>query len=152
NCLAIPPLGWDLEFGFCLGFGIWDLEFLRSPHAHDVLYILKENKTYDQVFGDLPQGNGNPSLCIYPQFVSPNHHALARQFVLLDNFYCNGVNSADGHSWSTEGNNTDHLEESFGGFSRSYTFGDDAQRPHRRTTDASGAGRGQRSLPRPRRR
>jgi autotransporter-associated beta strand protein/YVTN family beta-propeller protein len=90
-----------------------------------VLYILKENKTYDQVFGDLPQGNGNPSLCIYPQFVSPNHHALAQQYVLLDNFYCNGVNSADGHSWSTEGNDTDHLEKAFGGFNRSYTFGDD---------------------------
>ena len=90
-----------------------------------VLYILKENKTYDQVFGDMPEGNGNPSLCIYPQFVSPNHHALAQQYVLLDNFYCNGVNSADGHSWSTEGNNTDHLEKSFGGFTRSYTFGDD---------------------------
>ena len=90
-----------------------------------VLYILKENKTYDQVFGDLPQGNGNASLCIYPQFVSPNHHALAQQYVLLDNYYCNGVNSADGHSWATEGNNTDHLEKSFGGFVRSYTFGDD---------------------------
>jgi hypothetical protein len=64
-------------------------------------------------------------LCIYPRFVSPNHHALAEQYVLLDNFYCNGVNSADGHSWSTEANNTDHLEKSFGGFSRSYTFGDD---------------------------
>jgi hypothetical protein len=90
-----------------------------------VLYILKENKTYDQVFGDMPEGNGNPGLCIYPQVVSPNHHALARQYVLLDNYYCNGVNSADGHSWSTEGNDTDHLEKSFGGFSRSYTFGDD---------------------------
>ena len=90
-----------------------------------VLYIIKENKTYDQVFGDLPQGNSEPSLCIYPQFVSPNHHALAQQYVLLDNFYCNGVNSADGHSWCTEANNTDHLEKSFGGFTRSYTFGDD---------------------------
>ena len=90
-----------------------------------VLYILKENKTYDQVFGDMPEGNGDPTLCIYPQFVSPNHHALARQYVLLDNYYCNGVNSADGHSWSTEGNNTDHLEKSVGGYSRSYTFGDD---------------------------
>jgi len=90
-----------------------------------VLYIIKENKTYDQVFGDMPQGNSEPSLCIYPQLVSPNHHALAQQYVLLDNFYCNGVNSADGHSWSTEGNNTDHLEKSFGGFTRSYTFGDD---------------------------
>jgi YVTN family beta-propeller protein/autotransporter-associated beta strand protein len=91
-----------------------------------VVYILKENKTYDQVFGDLAQGNGNASLCIYPQFVSPNHHALAQQYVLLDNYYCNGVLSADGHSWATEANNTDHLEKSFGGFARSYTFGDDA--------------------------
>jgi YVTN family beta-propeller protein/autotransporter-associated beta strand protein len=90
-----------------------------------VLYILKENKTYDQIFGDLPQGNGDPNLCIFPDSVSPNHHALARQFVLLDNFYCNGVNSSDGHSWSTEANNTDHLEKSFGGFVRSYSFGDD---------------------------
>ncbi len=90
-----------------------------------VLYILKENKTYDQVFGDLPAGNGEAHLCIYPQNITPNHHALAEQYVLLDNFYCNGVNSADGHSWCTEGNNSDHLEKSFGGFVRSYTFGDD---------------------------
>ena len=90
-----------------------------------VLYILKENKTYDQVFGDLKQGNGDSNLCIYPQRITPNHHALATQYVLLDNFYCNGVNSADGHSWCTEANNTDHLEKSFGGFVRSYTFGDD---------------------------
>lgn len=90
-----------------------------------VVYILKENKTYDQMFGDFVQGNGDPNLCIYPRLVSPNHHALAEQYVLLDNFYCNGVNSSDGHSWSTEGNVTDHLEKSFGGSSRSYTFGDD---------------------------
>jgi hypothetical protein len=90
-----------------------------------VLYILKENKTYDQVFGDIARGNGNSNLCIYPRPNTPNHHALALQYVLLDNYYCNGVNSADGHSWSTEGNTTDHLEKSFGGFVRSYTFGDD---------------------------
>ena len=90
-----------------------------------VVYILKENKTYDQMLGDLPQGNGDSNLCIYPRLVSPNHHALAEQYVLLDNFYCNGVLSADGHSWSTEGNSTDHLEKAFGGFTRSYTFGDD---------------------------
>lgn len=90
-----------------------------------VVYILKENKTYDQLFGDLPQGNGDPGLCVFPRLVTPNHHALAEQYVLLDNFYCAGVNSADGHSWSTEGNVTDHLEKSFGGFVRSYTFGDD---------------------------
>ncbi len=99
---------------------------LGEPSVFEhVLYILKENKTYDQMFGDIAQGNGDAKLCIYPQFVTPNHHALARQYVLLDNFYCNGVNSADGHSWCTEGNTTDHLEKSFGGFVRSYTFGDD---------------------------
>jgi YVTN family beta-propeller protein len=90
-----------------------------------VVYIVKENRTYDQVFGDLPQGNGDPELCVFGRRITPNHHALAEQFVLLDNFYCNGVNSADGHSWATEGNVTDHLEKSFGGFTRSYTWGDD---------------------------
>jgi YVTN family beta-propeller protein len=90
-----------------------------------VVYVIKENRTYDQVFGDLKQGNGDPSLCLFGRDVTPNHHALAEQFVLLDNFYCNGVLSADGHSWVTEGNVTDHIEKSFGGFTRSYTFGDD---------------------------
>ncbi len=90
-----------------------------------VVYIIKENRTYDQVFGDLPQGDGDPELCVFGRDVTPNHHALAEQFVLLDNYYCNGVLSADGHSWATEGNVTDHLEKSFGGFTRSYTFGDD---------------------------
>ena len=90
-----------------------------------VVYVIKENRTYDQVFGDLKQGDGDPALCLYGRNVTPNHHAIAEQFVLLDNFYCNGVLSADGHSWATEGNNTDHLEKAFGGFTRSYTFGDD---------------------------
>lgn len=90
-----------------------------------VIYVIKENRTYDQVFGDLPQGNGDPNLCVFGRDVTPNHHALAEEFVLLDNYYCNGVLSADGHSWSTEGNVTPYLERSFGGFSRSYTFGND---------------------------
>ena len=90
-----------------------------------VVYVIKENRTYDQVFGDIKKGNGEPKLCLYPKEVTPNHHALAEEFVLLDNFYCNGVLSADGHSWVTEGNVTDHLEKAFGGFTRSYTFGDD---------------------------
>ena len=90
-----------------------------------VVYVIKENRPYDQVLGDLPQGNGDPKLCIFGRAITPNHHALAEEFVLLDNFYCNGVLSADGHSWATEGNVTDHLEKSFGGFTRSYTFGDD---------------------------
>lgn len=101
-------------------------ERVGEPSVFDyVVYIIKENRTYDQVFGDMPKGNGDPSLCIFPRKITPNHHALAEQFVLLDNFYCNGVNSADGHSWATEGNVTDYMEKSFGGFTRSYPFGDD---------------------------
>jgi YVTN family beta-propeller protein len=90
-----------------------------------VVYVIKENRTYDQVLGDLKEGNGDPSLCIYGEAVTPNHHALARQFVLLDNYYCNGVCSADGHAWATEGHATDYLEKAFGGFTRSYPWGDD---------------------------
>jgi YVTN family beta-propeller protein len=77
-----------------------------------VLYIIKENKTYDQILGDMPEGNGRRNLCIYPSYVSPNHHALAAQYVLLDNYYCNGVYSTDGHSWCTEANATDYWEKS----------------------------------------
>ncbi|HEY5511763.1 MAG TPA: bifunctional YncE family protein/alkaline phosphatase family protein [Prolixibacteraceae bacterium] len=91
-----------------------------------VLYIIKENKTYDQVFGDLKQGNGDSTLCHLGRYVTPNHHALAENFVLLDNTYCNGVLSADGHQWTDEGYVTDYLEKSFGEFVRSYPYrGDD---------------------------
>jgi len=78
-----------------------------------VVYILKENKTYDQILGDLPQGNGDPSLCIYPEDVSPNHHALARQYVLLDNFYVESEVSADGHEWSMAAYATDFVEKTW---------------------------------------
>ena len=64
------------------------------------IYIIKENRTYDQFLGDLPQGNGDPSLCLFPENVTPNHHKLATQFVLLDNFYVDAIVSADGHEWS----------------------------------------------------
>ncbi len=97
----------------------------KSVFEH-IIYIIKENRTYDQVFGDIKQGNGDPTLCTFGRKITPNHHALAEQFTLLDNFYCNGVNSADGHSWATEGDVTDHLEKSQGGYTRSYTWGDDA--------------------------
>jgi YVTN family beta-propeller protein len=90
-----------------------------------VIYIIKENRTYDQFFGDVERGSGMPELCVFPRSITPNHHALAEEFVLLDNYYCEGVLSADGHSWATEGNVTPYLEKAFGGFSRSYTFGDD---------------------------
>ncbi len=87
-----------------------------------VLYIIKENRTYDQVLGDMAQGNGEPRFCQFGREVTPNHHALAEQFVLLDNFYCNGILSADGHQWTDEGYVTDYLEKSFGGFARSYPY------------------------------
>jgi YVTN family beta-propeller protein len=100
---------------------------LGDPSVFEhIVYIIKENRTYDQVFGDLPQGKGDPSLCIFGREVTPNHHALAEQFALLDNYYCNGVLSADGHAWAMEGYATDYLEKSFGGFTRSYPYsGDD---------------------------
>jgi YVTN family beta-propeller protein len=79
-----------------------------SPIKH-VIYIIKENRTYDQVFGDLKRGNGDPSLCMFPEKVTPNHHKLADEFVLLDNLYCNGHVSADGHPWSTMAYNTDYI-------------------------------------------
>lgn len=100
---------------------------LGEPSVFEhVVYIIKENRTYDQVFGDLPQGNADPELCMFGREVTPNHHALAEEFVLLDNYYCNGVCSADGHAWAMEGYVTDYLEKSFGGWTRSYPFsGDD---------------------------
>jgi DNA-binding beta-propeller fold protein YncE len=88
-----------------------------------VVYIIKENRTYDQVLGDVPQGNGDPRLCVFGRQVTPNQHQLVRDFVLLDNTYCAGILSADGHQWSTTGLATDYLEKSFAGFPRSYPDG-----------------------------
>ena len=79
-----------------------------SPIKH-VIYIIKENRTYDQVLGDLPVGNGDPSLAMFGRDVTPNHHKLAEEFVLLDNLYCNGHVSVDGHPWSTMAYNTDYI-------------------------------------------
>jgi hypothetical protein len=83
-----------------------------SPVQH-VLYIIKENRTYDQVFGDLPQGNGDPSLLLFGREVSPNHHAIAEQFVLFDNLYCNGEVSQDGHPWSTSAYVTEYTQRAW---------------------------------------
>ncbi len=74
-----------------------------------VIYIIKENRTYDQVFGALKEGNGDPSLVMFGEEVTPNHHKLAREFVLLDNLYCNGQVSRDGHPWSTMAYHTDYI-------------------------------------------
>ncbi len=83
-----------------------------SPIKH-ILYIIKENRTYDQVFGDLKQGNGDPDQTLFGRDVTPNHHALAEQFVLLDNMYCNGEVSVDGHQWCDAGIVTDHIQRSW---------------------------------------
>ena len=88
-----------------------------------VVYIIKENRTYDQVLGDVPEGNGDPSLCLFDEQVTPNQHKIAREFVLFDNTYCCGILSADGHQWSTSAFGTDYLERSFAGWPRSYPDG-----------------------------
>ncbi|MBN8730755.1 MAG: beta-propeller fold lactonase family protein [Acidobacteria bacterium] len=81
-----------------------------SPIEH-VIYVVKENRTYDQILGDLGKGNGDPSLTLFGEEVTPNHHKLAREFVLLDNFYVNGDVSADGHNWSTAAIAPDYVQK-----------------------------------------
>jgi YVTN family beta-propeller protein len=76
-----------------------------------VIYIIKENRTYDQVLGDMPEGNGEPELCLFPEAITPNHHKIAREFVLLDNFYVDGEVSADGHEWTMGAYATDFVEK-----------------------------------------
>ncbi len=83
-----------------------------SPIKH-VLFIMKENRTYDQVFGDLKQGNGDPSLTLFGRDVTPNQHALAEQFVLLDNLYCSGEVSQDGQPWTTSAYATDFTQRAW---------------------------------------
>jgi YVTN family beta-propeller protein len=87
-----------------------------------VVYIIKENRTYDQVFGDMLQGDGDTNLVLFGRAVTPNQHLLAEKYVLLDNYYCSGVLSADGHQWTDEAFVTDYIEKSFGGFTRSYPY------------------------------
>ncbi len=97
----------------------------KSPIKY-VFYIIKENRTYDQVLGDMPQGNGDTSLCIFGNKVTPNHHAIANEFVLLDNFYVDAEVSADGHNWSMAAYATDFVEKtwptSYGGRGGNYDF------------------------------
>lgn len=85
-----------------------------------VLYIIKENQTYDSIFGDLKEGNGDPKLCTMGETVMPNHRKLAREFTLFDNAYVSGTNSADGHAWSTQAIANDYLEHFYVGYSRTY--------------------------------
>jgi YVTN family beta-propeller protein len=97
----------------------------KSPIKY-VFYIIKENRTYDQVLGDMPKGNGDTSLCIFGQRVTPNLHAIANEFVLLDNFYVDAEVSADGHNWSMAAYATDFVEKtwptSYGSRGGNYDF------------------------------
>ena len=96
------------------------------PPIQHVIYIVKENRTYDQVLGDMKEGNGDPSLVLFGENVTPNHHKLAREFVLLDNFYVNSDVSADGHNWSTAAIAPDYVQKmwpnSYAGRRKLYDF------------------------------
>ena len=109
-----------------------------------VFLIVKENRTYDQVFGDIPQGNGDPSLAQFGENVTPNQHALAKQFGLYDNTYDIGTNSAEGHNWLMQADDPEYTESSAGEYLRSYDTEDDAL-GHQRTgfiwTGAQAAGK-----------
>jgi YVTN family beta-propeller protein len=110
-----------------------DAQPLPVPERHGepsvfrhVIYVIKENRSYDQILGDLKEGNGDAELCLFGEEVTPNQHALARQFTLFDNFYCSGTLSATGHQWTDAAYVTDYLTKAFGGFTRSYPVdGDD---------------------------
>ncbi|HTB32626.1 MAG TPA: beta-propeller fold lactonase family protein, partial [Bacteroidia bacterium] len=99
---------------------------LNSLPIKYVFYVLKENRTYDQVLGDMPNGNGDTSLCLFPQKITPNEHALADEFVLLDNFYVDAEVSADGHNWSMAAYANDYVEKTwptnYGGRGGTYDY------------------------------
>ncbi|MGN6539958.1 MAG: alkaline phosphatase family protein [Ginsengibacter sp.] len=85
-----------------------------------VVYIIKENRTYDQVLGDMKEGNGDSSLCIFGSTVTPNEHKLAKEYLLLDNYYASGKSSAEGHSWTDAAIVTDYVEKNVRAWFRSY--------------------------------
>lgn len=99
--------------------GIANLSSLGIQH---VLFIIKENRTYDQVFGDLAKGNGDPRLVMYGRDITPNQHALAERYVLLDNFYTGGAISFDGHHWLMQAFVSDYVERAFAASPRGYAW------------------------------
>jgi len=94
-----------------------------------VIYIIKENRTYDQIFGDIAEGDGDPSLTLCPEAITPNQHKLARQFGILDNFYDSGDVSGDGHIWSTSASISDYVEKTWpiGYRSHQHTYDSEGQ-------------------------
>jgi YVTN family beta-propeller protein len=92
-----------------------------------VIYIIKENRTYDQILGDVQEGEGDPTLCIFGRHITPNEHKIVHDFILLDNTYCCGSKSADGHQWSDSAMTTDYMEKSYCGFPRSYPAAGDRE-------------------------
>ena len=96
------------------------------PPIQHVIYIVRENRTYDQVLGDIKEGNGDPSLVLFGENTTPNLHKLAREFVLLDNFYVNADVSADGHNWTTAGIAPDYVQKmwptEYAGRRKTYDF------------------------------
>ncbi len=91
----------------------------RATLKH-IIYIIKENHTYDDYFGDLTRGNGDPALCAFPRRITPNQHALAERFGLFTNFYVNGTMSGDGHQWTDEAMATDYVERNTASWARTY--------------------------------
>ncbi|HEX3717421.1 MAG TPA: bifunctional YncE family protein/alkaline phosphatase family protein [Verrucomicrobiae bacterium] len=88
-----------------------------------VIYIIKENRTYDQVLGDVKEGDGEADLCVFGAHVTPNQHKFVRDFVLLDNTYCSGIMSAEGHQWTDSSLANDYAQRSYAGWPRSYSGG-----------------------------
>src|SRR5579864_1337246 len=99
--------------------GIANLPSLGIRH---VFFIIKENRTYDQVFGDIARGNGDPKLCVYGREVTPNQHALAERYVLLDNFHTGGAISFDGHQWLMQAFVSDYVERALAASPRGYAW------------------------------
>lgn len=95
---------------------------LRTLGIEHVFFIIKENRTYDQVFGDLAQANGDPKLVMYPRDVTPNQHALAEKYVILDNFHTGGAISFDGHQWLMQAFVSDYVERAFAASPRGYAW------------------------------
>jgi len=99
--------------------GVRDLRRLGIQH---VFFLIKENRTYDQVFSDIPKGKRDESLLMYGRDVTPNHHALAEKYVLLDNFYSSGAISFEGHQWLMMGFVSDHVERALQAAPRGYAW------------------------------